>query len=364
MLWSSATDTNAVWGVDEWAGRRRKEEASPVLASALSETASSATRSITGAEKTEPVTELITGDELSTTIDTSSITKSNTISRTSVTNAAVSESSKIIGSISQSKSALSKSSSLTSAKITQLLPKVFGEVGESIAEPSIDAVPIIVSISGGSSDSKSSDGAKLLSTALQKLSTEESTFLDINGVVQSGTTDVTPSDERSIVGDTATLSVSATSGLATFSEATANESALIQVSTVSTSNDVADSDDTTVSFSDDVDNIINAGTPISSGVASTSSIDSADTTVAKSFASESFEIFSALEDAQLVTTPASPIDSKNLLTVSPNAVISASATALVSEAQQINSSVDFTRIENETNIVKLEPSANEVIIEE
>jgi len=364
MLWSGATDTNAVWGVDEWAGRIRKEDAEPTIATAPLQIPSSVAQSVTDVTITESVTESVAGDSFSATGDNSTTTNSNTFSQTPITQTAISENPEISRSIIEAKNVLAQSAAVTVGNTVQSPTAVIGNIGESIGEPRIAPVLAAPSVNIGLSSAASIDDSQPVPAVSTKLASDESTFLDIDGVVQPATASTIFSDEISTVGDTAKLSVSASSSPVTISEATASELLSIQVSAVTTTNSIANTDDKTRSVSNDINSIAVTDSFTETSTNSTRSIDSSDTILADSLIRESFEIYSAIEDALLVTTASEPIHTRNLLTVSADAIISAVPVALISESQQINSSIDYTEIENETNIVTLEPSTNEVIIDE
>jgi len=364
MFWGGTTNTNSLWEADEWAGRIREEDAEPIIATAPSKTPSTVAKSVADVTITESVTSLLSGDSFSATHDNSTTTNSNIFSRIPIIQSSSVEDSQVILTTAISENALSETGVITNGNISTFIPLVGTNVGRAVAEPIISSVPANSSIGIGVSTSSSIDESQLLPIVPTNIDAQESTFVDIDAVVQEAAIDTIFSDELSIVGDTAKLSVSATSDPVTISETAANELLSVKVSAVTTTNNIADIDDTTVSFSDDIKNITVADSSAETSVSSTISVDSADILSTKSIVGESFEIYSAIEDAILVTSAGAPIRSKNLLTVSPDGIVSAIPEVLISDSQQINSSIDYTEIENETNIVTLEPSANEVIIDE
>jgi len=95
-----------------------------------------------------------------------------------------------------------------------------------------------------------------------------------------------------------------------------------------------------------------------------SSVDEPINTGSEASPSESFEIRSVIErDALNPSISASPTGSRNILSLDFNFLVGVNSTLLISDDKETISSEDVTEIEDETNIVIVKPSENEVILE-
>jgi len=364
MLWSGADNTNAVWGDNDWAGRIREERAELYQATGRPTLPSSNTESIGQAIVTESATVATAGDSFSTTLDFSTTIRGSTFIIDTKTRTTSTELAKQVGTVATAQQLVSGTTALTDSSLYQAIPTIGSNVGIGIANPAIIEVGVQPSISRGSETTNTIDSSPPATSIAQPLPTIESSAVTISPGVVTANALRKLSDEISRSGDTATLSVVASSGSVAADTSIAAENISIRVPTVSTSIDISDTDGTTSSLSDSAEGATatTATTELATGLSTSSDI--ATPTVATSVPTVSFEIYSAIEDANIVPISASALNTKNLLTVSPDAIVSVVGAPLLSDSQQINSSIDYTEIENETNIVTLEPSSNGVIIDE
>lgn len=364
MLWSGADSTDAVWDSDEWSGRVREDAARISLASAPVTQSKSNSGSTSQPVVVQSITNPVGGDSFSSTADSSTTTNSNTFSITPIIQSG-SVDSAVVPTISSTAFTVSSNTlSSVDASTISADASAFGNVGAGIAQPSIEPTTVSYGIEDALSQSQSIGGGALVPAIVTATIPIESSFVGIEPITLIIQSDVSVTDELTTVGDVSKLSVAASSGITSVNTSSATEGVSIRATVASISNDISDAADTTISASNSIDTIVGVSSNANRTSDISLSVDSSLPTRARASLFETFEIYSALEDAIITESTISTVDARNRLVVSPDGIVQLPSDVLLGNSQQINSAIDYTRVENETNIVTLEPSANEVIIDE
>jgi len=346
QLWSSKDEQSAVWDLSIWPGRLRLES------STLSTTDSSTTEvSIISSVEEQPSTSSLSSKS-SETLDFD-----------------ISFGSPKVWS-SEEEVGFRWGDSLWSG---QLVREDSDLVRVSAISPDIEPLSTT-----GESALSSTASSKLVETSDSSHSTTDAskagTFLLIDD-----TTEFSSSEEASTVVDTTSsplqpdvfsstdeetiLSISAGKTERTLSSSKSNELLSIESEVPSVSLFAPDATVDTVAVIDKRAASLALSAPITT-VDFSSSVDEPINTGSEASPSESFEIRSVIErDALNPSISASPTGSRNILSLDFNFLVGVNSTLLISDDKETISSEDVTEIEDETNIVIVKPSENEVILE-
>lgn len=363
MLWSGADTTNSVWESDTWAGRVRTETALRALSTAVPKIPQRKTESVEKASVSIQQAAVAGGDSFSTTLERSTTPSSNTIS-TIPTIQTQTVAAANVGSIPTiALQSDSNTRSTTSGSDYRATASISGNIGISIAAPEL--IPLVgkATIATSGENALVYENVPTLRASVNTDVTAEITETIIAAIPQFVGVIAESTDEISITEEVATLSVSASSSGIAVAEAISNESVAIQAHSTTVPNTITGANEITTSVSRDINNITGATATITGGTESTLSFEGANLTPTAVIPQASNEIYSAIERATITNSSSNLFNATNALSVSPDAIVSIPTEIILSDSQQINSAVDYTEIDAETNIVSLEPSANEVVID-
>lgn len=363
-LWSSPDQTSFEWDSSDWPGRLEFEDANTVSAAALasvlsdvdietssverSKLADAVVSTSDGVEFTQTdedsIIVLANSDAASSVADTSSVEQSNRVSSVASPAISVEESSVVEIVISTSASSNSQlSDTATLSESSTVPPAAFSDTfaADSASEALISNEQTAVNV--------------------PLLSSDESTVALVQAEVLSENTTPSIADILTTVGEESILSVSGTTIVNSLSLTTARESLSIESEATAVSSDIAGSNEQATAIRRGDDTASATATP-SLGQEQTLAEEQAEETTVVAVSEETFEILDIIERSETTEISLDTLDSVNELTIQSKRVASV-ANNLLGEELLTNDSIDFEDIGDETNIVVLDASRNEVIIE-